>query len=414
MLRTPFQRFVFASGLTNFADGIATVAWAWLASLITRDPLLIAIVPVALRLPWFLCAIPAGIVTDRVDRRRLILRMDVLRGAVFIVVGLMIWQALPLPEAPAEGLGNPLLYAALLGAALLVGAAEVFRDNAAQTMLPSIVPHEGLEKANGRLWSVELVGNALLGPALGALLIAWMLPAPFLINGISYVLAVVLVAKIAGQFRPAGRKVANWREELRAGVAFLRDAPLLRALAWITGFWNLLFQMVMIGLVLHVQENLSLGAQAYGLILAGGAVGGILGGWCGDAIISRLGPKRAAQWMLLASAPAFLGIAYAPTAVALGLVLALFEFTGLVWNTVSVSYRQRAIPDELLGRVNSLYRLLAWGMMPVGLLLSGLCVRLVEGVSSREFALISPFLMAFLGALLLGWFGWRALARNWP
>ena len=413
MLHTPFQRFVVASGLTNFADGIATVAWAWLASLITRDPLLIAIVPVALRLPWFICAIPAGIITDRVDRRLLILRMDVLRGAVFVGVGVLIWRALPLPDAPAEGLANPGLYLGLLSAALLVGGAEVFRDNAAQTMLPSIVPHEGLEKANGRLWSVELVGNALLGPALGALLIAWALPAPFLINGISYVLAVLLVARIAGQFRPAQREATHWREELRVGVAFLRDAPLLRALAWITGFWNLLFQMVMIGLVLHVQENLSLGAQAYGLILAGGAVGGILGGWCGDAIIRALGPKRTAQWMLLASAPAFLAIAYAPTALALGIVLALFEFTGLVWNTVSVSYRQRAIPDELLGRVNSLYRLMAWGMMPVGLLLSGLCVRLAEPLMGRDAALITPFLAAFLGALVLGWFGWRALGRNW-
>lgn len=413
MLRTSFQRFVFASGLTNFADGIATVAWAWLASHITRDPLLIAIVPVALRLPWFICAIPAGIITDRVDRRLLILRMDVLRGVVFVGVGLLIWQALPLPDAPVEGLGNPGLYLALLSAALLVGGAEVFRDNAAQTMLPSIVPHEGLEKANGQLWSVELVGNALLGPALGALLVAWALPAPYLINGLSYVLAVVLVAKIAGQFRPPQREATHWRKELQAGVAFLRDAPLLRALAWITGFWNLLFQMVMIGLVLHVQENLSLGAQAYGLILAGGAVGGILGGWCGDAIISRLGPKRAAQWMLLASAPAFLAIAYAPTALALGIVLALFEFTGLVWNTVSVSYRQRAIPDDLLGRVNSLYRLMAWGMMPVGLLLSGLCVRFAEPLMGRDVALITPFLAAFLGALVLGWFGWRALGRNW-
>jgi MFS family permease len=414
MLRTSFQRFVFASGLTNLADGIATVAWAWLASLITRDPLFIAIVPVALRLPWFVCAIPAGLITDRVDRQLLILWMDVLRGLVFVGIGFAIWQVLPLPDAPQQGLGNPTLYVMLLGAALLVGGAEVFRDNAAQTMLPSLVPHASLEKANGRLWSVELVGNALLGPALGALLIAWTLPAPFLLNGLGYGLAVLLVWRITGSFRPAPREAeADWRTELKEGFAFLRTAPLLRALAWITGFWNLLFQMVMIALVLHVQENLSLGAQAYGLILAGGAVGGIAGGWWGDAIIRRLGAKRAAQWMLVASAPAFVAIAYAPTAVALGIVLACFEFTGLVWNTVSVSYRQRAIPDALLGRVNSLYRLMAWGMMPVGLLVSGLCVRLAETFFTREIALITPFLVAFVGAGVLSWFGWRALDRNW-
>ena len=64
-MNTYFRRFVLASGFTNLADGIATVAWAWLASLLTRDPLLIASVPIALRLPWFLFAIPAGIITDR-------------------------------------------------------------------------------------------------------------------------------------------------------------------------------------------------------------------------------------------------------------------------------------------------------------------------------------------------------------
>ena len=359
MKMSPFPRFVAASGLTNLADGIATVAWAWLASLITRDPLLIALVPIALRLPWFLCAIPAGVVTDRVDRKQLILMMDLLHAVGFVAVTVAIWQAVPLPAPPDTGLSNPVLYALILGAAGLVGVAEVFRDNAAQTMLPSIVPHAQLERANGRLWSVELVGNALLGPALGAVLIGWALAAPFALNAAAYGVAILLVWPLKGAFRPTTRVARNWRFEVKEGFAFLAGARLLRALAWVTGFWNLLFQMVLIALVLHVQENLNLGAEAYGLILAAGAVGGIAGGWWGEAIIARLGQKRAAQWMLVASAPAFLAIAFAPNGLTLGIVLALFEFTGLVWNTVSVSYRQRIIPDALLGRVNCLYRLMA-------------------------------------------------------
>ncbi|MGB3246526.1 MAG: MFS transporter [Sulfitobacter sp.] len=407
-----FLRFVAASGLTNLADGIATVAWAWLASLITRDPVLIAVVPIALRLPWFLCAIPAGIATDRVDRKRLIQSMDMLRAIAFLVVGIAVWRAVPLAPPAATGLSDPLLYGMMLAAAGIVGVAEVFRDNAAQTMLPSIVSHDQLEKANGRLWSVELVGNALLGPAVGALLIGWALAAPFALNALAYGAAIVLVWPMMGTFRPAARRARNWREEIAEGFAFLTSAPLLRALAWITGFWNLLFQMVIIALVLHVQENLGLGAGAYGLILAAGAVGGIAGGWWGEAIIRRLGQKRAAQWMLAASAPAFLAIAFMPSGLTLGIVLALFEFTGLVWNTVSVSYRQRIIPDALLGRVNSLYRLMAWGMMPVGLLASGLCVRLSDGLLSRNLALISPFLVAFVGAVVLAVVGWRALGQG--
>lgn len=411
MTTRPFTRFVAASGLTNLADGIATVAWAWLASLLTRDPLLIALVAVALRLPWFLFAIPAGVITDRIDRRLLILRMDMLRGAAFGFAAIAIWFALPLAP-PTMTLTQPGLYLAILAAATLVGIAEVFRDNAAQTMLPALVPQDHLEKANGRLWSVELVGNALLGPALGAFLIAAALPLPFAVGALVYLIAVVLVLTIKGQFQPAITEVRDWRRELREGFQFLWHAQLLRSLAWITGVWNLLFQMVMIALVLHVQENLGLDARAYGLILAAGAVGGIAGGWWGDAIISKIGPKRAAQWMLLASFPSFVGIAYAPGPIALAIVLAAFEFTGLVWNTVSVSYRQRKIPDALLGRVNSLYRLLAWGMMPVGLLLSGLIVRGAEGSFERDIALTAPFLVAALGALLLAIVGWRALERG--
>jgi len=164
----PLNRFIVASGTTNLADGIAVVVWAWMASLLTRDPILVSLVPVALRLPWFFFALPAGIVTDRVDRRRrLILAMDGVRAVAFGAAGLAVWRALPL-DPPAEEGAVPGLFVALLVCALLVGIAEVFRDNAARTMLPAIVPRAGLERANGRLWSVDPVCNALLGPALGA------------------------------------------------------------------------------------------------------------------------------------------------------------------------------------------------------------------------------------------------------
>lgn len=406
---TLFQRFVLASGLTNLGDGIATVAWAWLASLLTRDPLLIALVPVALRLPWVLFALPAGIITDRVDRKRLIVSMDIIRAIAFGLAGFAIWQALPLGDAPASGVSNPPLFLGIIFAALFVGAAEVFRDNAAQTMLPSIVPHADLERANGRLWSVELVGNAMLGPAIGAFLIAAYLPLPFVANALIFGGAIALVSRISGDFSPAKRAVRNWKTELKEGFAFLKSNKLLQSLALITGCWNLLFHMMMIALVLHVQENLNLGAQSYGFILAAGAIGGIIGGWAASHIIKILGPGRTAQWMLFASFPAFVAIAVAPSAITLALTLAAFEFTGLVWNTVSVSYRQRIIPNELLGRVNSIYRLVAWGMMPIGLILSGVIVRVSELYWSRDVALISPFIGAAIGALVLAALGWKAL-----
>jgi Major Facilitator Superfamily len=316
------------------------------------------------------------------------------------------------PAAPAEGVSSPALYVALLIAATVVGGAEVFRDNAAQTMLPALVPPDRLERANGQLWSAELLTNALIGPALGAVLIGLWLPLAFGLNAVAYGLAMLLVAGLAGHFKAVRTERQGWKAELGEGIAFLRDMPLLRTLAWTTGFWNLFHQMIVIGMVLHAQENLGLSAEAYGLTLAGGAVGGIAGSLAGERIARALGPVRTMQWMLAVSGPCFIGMALAPDAWTLGLCFALMEFTGLVWNVVSVSTRQRLIPDAILGRVNSLYRLLAWGMMPLGLILSGVVVSLGEFVATRGAALVLPFWGAGIGSAVLTVLVWRAIQRG--
>ncbi len=322
------SRFILASGVANLADGIALVAWAWLASLLSRDPIFVALMPMMLRLPWFLFALPAGIVTDRMDRRRLILAMDVVRTVSFGAAALIVWASMPLSAPLESGTAMPMLFGTLLVLALVVGTAEVFRDNAAQTMLPAIVAHEQLERANGRLWSVELVGNALLGPALGAFLITSVIWLPFALNSVVFVFAVILMVGVKGQFSPDRADSRSWWAELQQGLVFLRNATLLRLLAILTGVWNLLHQMVVIALVLHVQENLGLEAWGYGLVLAGAAVGGIVGGFVGDRVVKWMGPGTAAQWMTLASALAFIAIPFSPNGIVLALVLAAFELPG--------------------------------------------------------------------------------------
>jgi hypothetical protein len=204
----------------------------------------------------------------------------------------------------------------------------------------------------------------------------------------------------------------GWKAEIGEGFAFLRGVPLLKTLAWTTGFWNLFHQMIVIGVVLHGQENLGLSAQAYGLTLAGGAVGGIAGSLLGERIARALGPTRTMQWMLAASGPCFIGMALAPGPWTLGLCFAAMEFSGFVWNVVSVSTRQRLIPDALLGRVNSLYRLLAWGMMPLGLVLSGVVVSLGELFLARGTALVLPFWAAGTGSTVIAVAVWRSIARG--
>lgn len=184
-----YLKLISASGATNLADGIASVAFPWLATLLTRDPLLIGLVAFAGRLPWLLLAVPAGVITDRADRRHLIVQADCFRLVLALgVVGLI----LTLPAAPLPDVALRFILP-LSGLAFLMGCAEVVRDNAAQTLMPSVVDRADLEKANGQLWSVETILGRFVGPPLAGLLIALSLPFPFYLNAAAFALAALTI-----------------------------------------------------------------------------------------------------------------------------------------------------------------------------------------------------------------------------
>lgn len=410
---TPLARFIAASGLTNIGDGVALVAWGWVASQLTRDPLMIALVPVALKAPWFIFSLPAGILIDRVDRRRVILLADVIRMIAYAAAALAIWAALPFAEPPLTGIDRPGVFALIVLCAIIVGAAEVLRDTAAQTILPALIPETGLERANGRLWSVEMVANAFIGTALAGVLLAASLALPFAVNTVFLALAIALVGGLRGDFSPDDATPAvsrNWRAELREGLAFLLANPILRRLAILTGLFNFGFEAMMVTLILIVQERLQMGPLAMSAIMASGAVGGVLGGLTNERVMARIGRARMMQWALAAAVFLPLAVLAAPSGPA-GLILIcaglfLTEFWGILWNTVSVSYRQRHIPRRLLGRVNSAYRLFAIGMAPLGMLCAGLLTRAATGITGRDAALSAPFLLGivvFVGAMLVYW-----------
>jgi MFS family permease len=407
-----FRRFLMASGLANLGDGIATLAWVWVASTLTRDAALIALVPVALRLPWAIFAIPAGIAADRVDRRRLVIAMDAVRALAFLAAAVALTLRDEAGPAPMEGVSSVPLFIALCLCAVTVGIAEVFRDNAAQTLLPAIVPDAGLERANGRLWTTEALANQMIGPAFGAFLLGVALAMPFAFNALAYAVAAILMARLSGHFHPGPPSEARWRAALATAWRYLWGQPLLLLLAVVTGLWNLCFEATLFALVLHAQENLGLSAQEYGFVLTAFAVGGAVAGLIGDRIAARLGTGRTMRLALLLSAIMLILVPLAPNGWWLAVAFVVFEMSGITWNIVSVSLRQRLIPDELRGRVNSLYRLLAWGMIPLGIGLSGCLIGVSEGLVGRPQALTVPIWAAGGLMLLLALLAQRPLQRG--
>lgn len=409
-----YWRLWIASVISNLGDGVSTVAYPWLASSLTRNPLHIAGVAVATRLPWLLFSLPAGVITDRVDRRRLVAWMDIFRFVFTLGIAVAVFAVqggLASPDEIAVGVADPpdtsgLLLVLVYMAALLLGTAEVFRDNSAQTLMPAIVDKENLETANGRLWGAEMVMNSFVGPPLAGILIAVSFSVPFFVDAGSFAVAAALVFLIAGEFRPRketgdGLVPASFWADLKEGVSWLWRHPLFRPMAISLGVLNGTMMMSLATFVLFAQEVLGLGATRFGLLTTGVAIGGVVGSFVAHRVSSRLGQGGSLFVTILVGAVAALVSGLTSSFWlfwAMGIASAL---SGTLWNVITVSLRQSLIPDRILGRVNSVYRFIGWGMIPIGSAIGGVVVAVSEPWLGREGALRAPFILAAIITFLL-------------
>ncbi len=393
-----------ATAVSNLGDGISALAFPWLATLITRDPMLIALVAAATRLPWFLFAIPAGVITDRANRQRLMVQADTLRLLLTLGVVALILSgpALPLPDSDGQAFT---LILGLCAAAFLLGSAEVIRDNAAQTALPSIVDKEHLEVANGQMWSIEQIMGQFVGPPLAGLLIAYAVPLPFAVDAVTFAIAAWCVWLIAMPARTAVKLPNGFWQQMREGMAWIYAHKLILRLAIMLGVLNMMHMVAFTVLVLFSQEILELGPAGYGTLLTAGAAGGVIGGIIAPRITSRLGVEASVVIALLVFSAEYLAIYLTSNTYVVATALFVGMLAAVSWSVVTVSLRQRTIPDELLGRVNSIYRFIGWGTMPVGSLIGGGLVALFEPELGRETALRLPFLVSAIGGFGLFVYG---------
>jgi MFS family permease len=395
-----------ATAVSNLGDGVSGVAYPWLASAVTRSPLLIAAAGFASRLPWLVFTLHAGVITDRFDRRKLILGMDLFRGILTVIVGAIVLlnrDSLPsLNELTSitDMETNWVLYLTLILTSFLFGLAEVLRDNSAQTLMPSVVSEENLEKANGRMWSAESLTNSFIGPPLGSLLIGVSIFIPFFFDAVSFFVAVALIASIGGSFRPViekPREKINFKSEIKEGFRWLWAHPLLRPMAIILGFMNGVGSMVTATYILFAQEVLKTSVFVFAVLGMAAAVGGIIGGLLAPKISEKCG-SGPSLWMAMILAPVGTAIiGFTSTWQVVWVVTVFQTIAAILWNTITVSLRQSIIPSHLLGRVNSVYRFFAWGSIPIGMFLGGGLVAVGQIFLSREMALRTPY---FTGAVL--------------
>jgi MFS family permease len=357
-----FYKAMVAAGFANLADGVLWVALPLLAVQLTRSPVLVAGATVAARLPWLLAPV-AGALADRLDRRQTMIRVNLVRTA--LLGGLALAVAADLASLP-------LLYAV----AVLLGLAETLFDTSDQSLLPALVARGDLTRANSRLFAVELVANAFVGPPLGGLLAVLGLAVAFGVPAAAYLVGAACLALIAGSFRPAGAAPAGstrLRDDIAEGVRFVWRHPVLGPLAVMLGVQNMAFAAFYSVFVLFAVAPgpMGLSEAGFGIVTAALGVGSLLGTWLAVPAERRLGRFRTLVLTVVLNGASLVVPIVTAGAVLVGASMVVSGVAIVLWNVVTVSLRQRITPDRLLGRMNASYRLVGWGTMPLGALLGG-------------------------------------------
>jgi MFS family permease len=379
-LGRPYWRLWWANTISSTGDGAFVAALPLLAVTITRDPRLVSVVTAATFLPWLLLSLPAGAVVDRYDRATLMWRAQAVQAAVVTVLAVLI----VFREADI---------AVLAAGGFLLGGAEVIFSNAAQSVLPALVPPELLPKANGNQQVSLTVGEEFLGPPIGSLLFAAAAALPFGLDAGSFAGSAALLARLpTTRPAPESARRTKIRAQIAEGLRWLAGHRLLRVIAVLLGIYNFANQMGQAILVLLATQTLHVSTRGYGLLLAASAVGSVVGGLVNPVLTRHLGLLPSLVLPAGVDAAAFVGLGLAPDAAVAAALLAVQGFSVTMWNVVTVSLRQRVVPAHLLGRVNSVYRMLGWGLMPIG--------ALVGGLVAHAAGLRAPYIVAGLLCLL--------------
>ena len=398
-LGSNFRWLWSASMLTNIGDGIVLAAGPLLVASQTRDPFLVSLAFFCEFLPSLLLGSIAGVVVDRVDRRRIIVVVNLIRAALLGLLATTI----------ASGTVN---IAVVLGALLLLGTAETFADLGSQSLLPRLVPSESLGLANARLQSAHLLVNELIGPPIGAFLFVVGMAIPFATDAVCFLFGAILVSRIsssAAATRPEQPERADEEamstgiravgRDLADGFRWLRAHPPMRTLALTIVAFNVTFGAAWSVLVLYAGDRLGMDSVGFGLLTTASALGGIVGTAIYGPLERRFSLAQIMRGGLLIETVTHLVFALTTSpAVALA-TMVVFGAHEVVWWTTSVTVRQRAVPDALMGRVAGIYTVGLTGGIVLGTPIGGLL--------AKSFGITAPFWFGFIGSAILVTILWR-------
>ena len=361
-----FGRLWLATGSANLGDGIARLALPLLVLGQGGSATAVAAVALAGRVPWLVVSLPAGLLVDRLDRRRVAVTANLIRVLFLATVALL-------------ASAGPVTLPVVLAVTFLIGLAEVLADSATQAMIPAVVRSEDLTIANQRLLGTETVANEFSGPALGGVVSAVGAALAFGSGAGLFLIAAGVLLSMRGRFSATGdvspstvrrqsERGNRWAGDLLEGWRFIRATPVLRGLVLsVVGMslaWSAQQAVLVVYLVAPGPGGIS--PAVFGFVLGGIGIGGLLGTLLVGRIVRLIGET----WTIALDLVGCVGMVAVPLLTAnpwwvAGATVGAGFGSGM-WSVLVSAMRQRLTPPELIGRVSATYRLFSMGSMTFG------------------------------------------------
>jgi predicted MFS family arabinose efflux permease len=355
--------------VSNMGSMASQVIYPLLILALTQSPAAAGIAGSLRMIPYLVLSLPVGALIDRWDRKRVMILCDV-------------GSALAVATIPVAMAFDALTLWQLYAVCFFEGALFVFFNIAEVAALPRVVPRPQLPQATAQNEAGFGIAN-IIGPSIGTFLYQTFGRAvPFVADAVSYLVSLVSLLAIRTRFQPEKASVRrDLHAEITDGLRWLWSNPLIRYMALLTGGMNIVWASTTLVLVV-LGKSLGAGDAEIGLIFSIAGTGAIMGSLVGGRIQRSFSFGRVIVATMWLQAALFLALAAMPSWIWLGVVAAFLWMLGPVYNVVQFSYRVALIPDELQGRVNSTFRLLAFGFMPVGAALSGVLIERVGAVGA--------------------------------
>jgi len=387
-----FRWLLASSWTSNLGDGIALAAGPLLVASQTDDPFLVALAALLQWLPSLLFGLFAGALSDRLDRRLIVVTVDLARTAVLVALCVTIAT-------------DAISIVVVLGCLFLLGTAEVFADNSSSTLLPMLVHRDDLAIGNARLTTGFITVNQLAGPPLGAALFAVGMIWPFVGQAILVALGALLISRIS--LPPVGREREqvgrHLRQDIGEGLRWAWRHPAVRTLMLTIFMFNITFGAAWSVLVLYAIQRLGLGEIGFGLLSTVAALGGLLGTAAYGWITRRVSLGNIMRIGLIVETFTHLALALTTSAWVAFAIFFAFGAHAFIWGTTSITVRQRAVPTALQGRVGSVNLVAVFGGLVIG---SG-----IGGLLARQWGVTAPFWFAFVGSAIFVVVIWRQLTH---